>query len=131
MPRHNPTDITRARALRQANVPAERRLWRELRGRRFAEYKFRRQHPVPPYTVDFCCLALRLVIELDGESHLSDRLRDSTRDAFLARQGWQVPRFWNTHVYDEKESVLEAIWQACEVRKARNLPSPPGERGRG
>ncbi len=59
----------RARELRQdANLP-ERILWEQLRGRRFQGFKFRRQHPIGPYVVDFYCSAANLVLELDGETH--------------------------------------------------------------
>ena len=58
-----------ARQLRRSLTPTERRLWYLLRNRRFACYKFRRQHPVGPYILDFACCAIRLAIELDGGQH--------------------------------------------------------------
>ncbi|MFB3993504.1 endonuclease domain-containing protein [Klebsiella pneumoniae] len=58
-----------ARQLRRSLTPTERRLWYLLRNRHFACYKFRRQHPVGPYILDFACCAIRLAIELDGGQH--------------------------------------------------------------
>ena len=57
--------------------------------------KFRREHPIPPYTIDFCCLALKLIVEVDGEHHQTDegRQHDQCRDQYLAEQGYQVVRF--------------------------------------
>jgi very-short-patch-repair endonuclease len=66
-----------ARQLRRSLTPTERRLWYLLRNRRFACYKFRRQHPVGPYILDFACCATRLAIELDGGQHDQTRLRCS------------------------------------------------------
>jgi very-short-patch-repair endonuclease len=66
-----------ARQLRRSLTPTERRLWYLLRNRRFACYKFRRQHPVGPYILDFACCATRLAIELDGGQHDEARLRCS------------------------------------------------------
>jgi very-short-patch-repair endonuclease len=93
-----------------------------------AGFKFRRQHPVAPYIVDFACVACKLVVELDGESHLCSKAKDEKRTLFLESEGWQVLRFWNTEVFDELESVKEAIYQACVKRAPRAKgpsPSPP------
>jgi very-short-patch-repair endonuclease len=117
--------MTRPRYLRKNATDCERILWRHLRNRKFAAYKFRRQHPIDPYVLDFYCPALKLAIELDGSGHDS-RLRvthDETRAEFLARQGIATVRFWNHQVREELDSVLEAILLALEERAANN-PSP-------
>src|SRR6266436_6920625 len=125
----------RARNLRKNAPDCERILWRELRNRKFANYKFRRQHPVDPYTLDLYCPALKLAIELDGSGH-SYRLReqrDRVREEFLIKRGITVLRFWNHQVREELESVVEAIWLTLEERNAAN-PSPsssPFTKGRG
>lgn len=109
-----PTEL--ARALRQQEVPAEALLWKALRNRALGGFKFRRQHPIDPFIVDFACLSCNLVVEVDGETHLSSSGRDMKRTRFLKTAGWHIIRFWNTEVYDELEAVIEAIYQACVKR---------------
>src|SRR6516162_10656093 len=101
--------------------PAESILWKHLRGRRFAGFQFRRQHPIGPFFADLACHECKIVIEVDGESHLGKECRDERRSDYLREFGWLVLRFWNTEVYEELESVLEAIYQAC---RRRNYPHP-------
>ena len=129
------TVTTRARCLRKNTTDCEQILWSELRNRKFIDYKFRRQHPIDPYTLDFYCPKLKLAIELDGSGHnyWHRERRDRIRDQFLAKRGITVLRFWNHQVREELESVLEAIWFALEDRNAAN-PSPsssPFVKGRG
>ena len=115
MPR-KPKPIQTARSLRRRIVPAETILWSVLRNRALAGFKFRRQHPVGPYIVDFACLGSKVIVELDGATHLRSQRADRKRSAFLASEGWQVLRFWNTEVYDDLEPVTEVIYQACLTR---------------
>jgi very-short-patch-repair endonuclease len=98
-------------------TPAEAILWRELRGRRFAGIKFRRQHPTGPFLADFACYECKLIVEVDGETHLGNEEADGRRTAYLQEQGRLVIRFWNTEVFDEREAVLKAVCQACVGRK--------------
>ena len=79
--------ITYAKSMRKDPTPAEAILWRYLRSKRFGNIKFRRQHPIPPYIVDFFCAVERLVIELDGESHIGKEAYDAQRQLFLEQQG--------------------------------------------
>src|SRR5262245_17397156 len=104
--KHDPRLIANARQLRRDLAPAEKVLWREVRGRRFAGYRFRRQHPFEPYVLDFYCAACRLVVELDGESHLGNEEADRRRQKYLEEAGLKVLRFWNTEVFDELDAVL-------------------------
>jgi very-short-patch-repair endonuclease len=90
-------------------LTAELRLWRLLRDRRLSGFKFRRQVPVGPYTVDFLCVGAKLIVEADGSQH-ADSLRDTIRDAYLEGQGWKVLRFWNNEVSQNREGVLETIF---------------------
>jgi very-short-patch-repair endonuclease len=83
--------LENARALRHASTDAERMLWQHLRGGRLG-LKFRRQHPIPPYIADFCCVSAKLVVELDGSQHSEATDRERTR--YLESQGWRVLRFW-------------------------------------
>ena len=112
-----------ARALRRRMTDAERRIWYFLRGRHLADFKFRRQHPIGPYVVDFVCLEQKLVIELDGGQHASDP-NDLRRDAFLQRQGYRVLRFWNNEALNHTAAVCESILRAASV-----TPSPRRVRG--
>jgi very-short-patch-repair endonuclease len=133
----NPARRDRARELRREMTPAEAILWKHLRGRRFADFKFRRQHPVGPYFADKACRECKVIVELDGETHLVSEHQDKWRTEYLQQQGWMVMRFWNTEVYDELESVLEAIYHACVKRSPRASspltpdPSPPSTVERG
>lgn len=99
----------RARELRRDMTDAERLLWRHLRASQLG-YRFRRQHPIGPYIVDFACLSAKLVIELDGGQH-ADSASDAHRDAFLRRQGFRVLRFWNNEVLQNPEGALGMILQ--------------------
>jgi very-short-patch-repair endonuclease len=111
-----------AQSLRKQTVPAEALLWKVLRNRGLGGYKFRRQHPIGPYVVDFACVSCGLVVELDGETHLPQKSGDVRRSEFLEAEGWRVLRFWNTEVYDELEAVKEAIFQACAQKPTDQQP---------
>ena len=100
-----------ARRLRRESTDTERRLWAILRDRRLAGYRFRRQHPVGDFIVDFACTKHRLVIEADGGQH-SDNKADQRRTAFLEAEGWRVIRFWNNDALANAEGVLETILEA-------------------
>jgi len=109
--------IVRARQLRRRQTDAEKLLWSHMRARRLGGYKFRRQHPVGPFVVDFYCEAARLVIELDGGGHNEpdQRVYDQERTRILEQLGLRVVRFWNNDVLVATEWVLEAILSALEV----------------
>ena len=111
-----------ARQLRQQGTNAEQWLWQALRDRRMVGMKFRRQHPINPYILDFYCHELKLAIELDGSQHNSEPgiEHDQKRSRFLQERGIQVLRFWNNEVFQQPEAVLEAIFIAV----TKNLPSP-------
>ncbi len=106
------------RRLRKDQTPAETILWYQLRQDHFRNYKFRRQHPIGPYIVDFYCHQSLLVVELDGESHLSDEARthDQCRSDYLISLGIHVERFWNHMISEHLESVLERIDELCQLR---------------
>src|SRR5438477_8570280 len=117
--------MSRARYLRKHATGCERILWRHLRNRKFAGYKFRRQHPIDAYVLDFYCPSLELAIELDGSGHAypGRQKREKARTQFLAQRGIVVIRFWNRQVRTELDSVLRAIWFAIERRQGRNPQS--------
>ncbi len=98
----------RARRLRRDSTDAERKLWNRLRARSIGEAKFVRQEAIGPYVVDFVCRAQRLVIEVDGGQHATDK-RDAARTAGLVARRYRVLRFWNNEVLGNIDGVLEVI----------------------
>ena len=120
---HDPRLIRNARRLRRELSSAEKILWARLRGRRFAGYRFRRQHLIDPYIADFCCAVAALVIELDGETHLGKEEADRTRQTYLESTGLKVLRFWNTDVFEGLDGVLEAVYRECQQRS--QIPPRP------
>ncbi len=106
-----------ARQLRINMTDAERRLWSALRGRRLEGYKFRRQHPLGVYILDFACVEHRLVIEADGGQH-ADTQYDDRRSAWLESQGWRVIRFWNNDILANTAGVVEVILKALQGESA-------------
>ena len=122
-----------ARVLRTRSTNAEHKLWWELRGRRDDGLKFRRQHPVAPYVLDFAELSLKLAIEIDGWTHSTKEevAHDEKRTAFLERLGWNVLRFPNAHtrsgVADLADRiVLQALAQRDELQSAP-VGAPPSD----
>ena len=101
----------RARALRSSQTSAEAKLWQALRNRRLARWKFRRQHPIDRYIVDFVTLDGKLIVEVDGVTHSepSELERDKARTNVLEACGFLVVRVSNTDVYENLEGVLEMI----------------------
>ena len=89
-------------------------MWSALRDRRLTRYKFRRQHPVGDFLLDFACTEFRLVIELDGGQHADDPA-DIRRTAWLEGQGWKVIRFWNNDILTNTDGVLQAILRALRA----------------
>ena len=98
-----------AKKLRKNMTDAERKLWRHLRGRQLTGVKFRRQHPIGPYVVDFVTFESKLIIELDGGHHALQLTEDGKRSDWLASNGFTVLRFWNHEVLQQTDSVLQVI----------------------
>ena len=119
-----------ARKLRKQMTDAEQRLWHRLRGRALYGVKFRRQHPVGPYVVDFASIEAGLVIEVDGGQHDEQRAYDEARTRFLNRHGFRVLRFWNHEVLEETDACLEAIVNALGKISGPH-PGPPPRAGEG
>lgn len=104
------------------------KVWQMVRGRRCRNQKFRREVPIPPYTVDFCCFDLKLIIEVDGEHHLTEdgRLHDQRRDQFLAAQGYRVLRIPGYEVLRDGGGVLKLIEETIDLHVGElQAPSPP------
>jgi very-short-patch-repair endonuclease len=114
-----------AHRLRAKSTDAESELWFHLRASRLNGLKFRRQHPIPPYVVDFYCESARLVVEADGSQH--NESVDAVRTRFLESRGLKVLRFWDNEVLTSMEGVLEAILNAVGNRPLTPTPLPMGE----
>jgi len=99
----------KARALRQNQTDAELALWQLVRGKRVKGLKFRRQHPIPPFIVDFVCTEKKLIIELDGGQHAEAIDYDKKRTTFLESKSYTVIRCWNNEVLTNIDGVYEAI----------------------
>lgn len=114
MKRNTNDTVIQARELRRTMTLPEGLLWQALRTRP-GGFKFRRQHPFPPYVLDFYCPTSRLVIEVDGSAHnMGDRPeRDTRRDTWLREQGLRVIRFDAADVMSDTNSVILAILRAC------------------
>ncbi|MCC4264575.1 endonuclease domain-containing protein [Oceanimonas baumannii] len=111
------------RALRQEMTAPERLLWQQLRAIQTG-VKFRRQHGIGPYIVDFYCPRLRLVLEVDGDSHFMNeaaQIYDLARTRYLSRLGVDVLRFTNQEVMHNLDGVLAVIMERVSVI----TPSPP------
>ena len=119
--------LTYAKQMRHAPTPWEHELWQELRAKRFSEIKFKRQQVIGPYIVDFVALSRKLVIELDGGQHDSQRDYDSRRGAFLRANGYAVLRICNNEWSENRVGVLEKVWLLLNPHP---LPQPlPPQRG--
>ena len=122
-----PTILAKARALRRDATPAERPLWQKLRNWAVAEAKFRRQVALGPYIVDFYCASAKLVVEVDGVSHI-DAPGDATRDAWMADRGIRILRIANAEVLGNLEGLLTQVGLLVGAPPPPN-PLPHGEGG--
>ena len=111
------TRVSKARELRWNSTDAEKKFWQLLRSRQLDGFKFRRQHAIGHYIVDFVCIEQNLIIELDGGQHNESKY-DENRDAWLRGQGFRILRFWNNDALSNSEGVQERILQSLngEVR---------------
>ena len=140
MSKRDPQRVEFARQQRRHANEFARDVWQLVRDRQIGGVKFRREHPVGPYTLDFVCLELKLDLEVDGKGHWSDagRQHDAERDAYLHRLGFEILRINGFRVTQDAAGVRREIEQAVEKRR-QNLsslsPSPPAplpaEPGRG
>lgn len=103
----------RARNLRKGMNEYERKLWSLLRMKRLSGFRFRRQHPIGRYTVDFFCASAKAIIEQDGGKHADEEemYRDLERTRWLQSRGYRVHRVWNIDVIRRPNDVLEGIYR--------------------
>lgn len=108
----------RARRLRNDATPAERLLWTKINRKQIGGYKFRRQHPIGLYVLDFYCVELKLCIELDGGQHAyeENRRKDEQRTTYLENKGIAVLRFWNIDVLGDVEGAIQMIFEEARSR---------------
>lgn len=105
-----------ARDLRQTQNWVETTLWERLRNGKLKGIKFRRQHPIGRYIVDFYCAEVRVVVELDGVTHRGREAEDAERQQWLESQGLLVIRCPNQEMISDIEGLLELIWMRCAER---------------
>jgi very-short-patch-repair endonuclease len=115
---NNPSLKPLRRQLRTTLTPAEARLWKQLQNRQLAGRKFRRQHSVGRYVLDFYCPQERLAVELDGAAHDHEAAveRDEARTGYLESLGITVLRFENRDVIDNLDGVLRMIQNRFATR---------------
>jgi very-short-patch-repair endonuclease len=110
----------RAQALRSDMPRAERKLWAKLKNKQLGGFRFRCQHPIGPYFLDFYCPDVKLFVELDGGQHTLDAalIHDAKRTAFLENNDICVLRFWNAEVVENLNGVVTAILdQAMNLKR--------------
>ena len=119
-----PSILERAHELRHPQTPAEARVWQRVRDQQLGGFKFRRQHPIDRFVVDFYCAACALVVEIDGDSHVEQAQYDIARTECLNEHGYHVIRFANRDVFQHLDAVLDAILAECQKTNGRrDLPS--------
>ncbi len=127
-----PPLLQAAHELRQPQTPAEQKLWSHLRNRQLNNLKFRRQHPIEKFIIDFYCAEAKLCIEVDGDSHAEpDQIKyDQARTEWLTEEGYRVIRFTNREVFNQMDAVIERIIEECRKEpdslseNAPHLPHP-------
>ena len=112
----------RRRVLRNKMPKAEIILWSKLKGKQLKGIKFRRQHSIGKYILDFYCPEYRIAIELDGQSHENSELHDHARQKFIENFNIKVLRFNNFDVYRNLNLILEAILGAIPPRPTATPP---------
>jgi len=112
--------VNLARNLRKRQTDAENLLWRHIRYKQLLGMRFRRQHPIGNFIVDFVCLDQKLIIELDGDQHgfPGEKNQDQERDSWLQKEGFKLLRFWNNEVLQNLEGVIDTIIENIVLRKA-------------
>ena len=113
------------RQLRSAMTPAEQVLWTKLRSKQCDSFKFRRQHAIGPFIVDFFCPEQLLIVEIDGDVHAEEtqRTKDLQREKYLRSLGLQVIRYTNHEVLDNLDGVLEHLLGVLSSNSTSPNPS--------
>ena len=116
-PRQYPSKhmIRPARSLRQKGTPPEQLLWLAVRNGQIGGLKFRRQHPIGPYVVDFYCHSIGLVVEVDGMSHDDKVCQDAEKTKHIEAQGLRILRVSNQDVMDDLDALTREIARLGDV----------------
>ena len=119
--------MKRARSLRKRMTDAELILWSRLRAGQLEGFKFRRQHPVAPYIADFACVELKLIVEVDGDTHGTPQAlaHDKRRTNYLEQGGWTVIRCFNVDVYRNLDGVITQIGEVVHELGQRSMTDTP------
>ncbi len=127
-------DHSRGTIAQARSTEAARARWMPLRNRGLQGFKFRRQHRIGPYFVDFVCPECLLAIELDGSQHLNALEYDQARSRYLEARGYRMLRFWNSDVAQRMTAVLDEVLRALRTPHPGSLREPvplPAARGEG
>jgi len=100
---------TFARRLRKEQTKAEKIVWELLRNRKFKKYKFRRQHVIEGFVLDFYCHEIRLGIEVDGSIHLRRKDYDELRQEVIESKGIVITRITNKEIREDKRLILKKL----------------------
>ncbi|TRX72477.1 endonuclease domain-containing protein [Carboxylicivirga sp. M1479] len=117
MKTNKPELKTFRRHLRNNSTSAEIELWRHLKGKQVANFKFRRQHSIDNYILDFYCPQLKLGIELDGEYHAMSEKYDSIREGVLKQNGITILRYENRMVFEHLDTILMDVVAFAKSKK--------------
>ncbi|MBI2356188.1 MAG: endonuclease domain-containing protein [Candidatus Doudnabacteria bacterium] len=114
------------RELRHNSTPAEKVFWAMICDRKVLDLKFRRQHSIGPYIVDFYCAALRLIIEIDGDTHgtVEGIKADKKRTAYLESLGYTVLRYANSDILNNLEGVFQDLTSKLQKLLPNSTSSP-------
>src|SRR5262245_7340422 len=121
----------RARQLRQEQTAAEAKLWYYLRDRRLDGFKFRRQHAIGRFIVDFCCVERRLIVEVDRPPHDEQVERDQARTQALQDAGYRVIRYTNQALDQHLDSALADLRRALTSDDLKDSSPSPAAAGEG
>ena len=124
----NPDAIAFARDQRVRANEFAQTVWQIVRNRSCRNQKFRREYPIPPYTADFCCVALKLIVEVDGEHHDTEegREHDEVRDRYLTERGYTLLRIPGYQVLRDPAGARSLIENAIDQRLEQLGPLTPG-----
>jgi very-short-patch-repair endonuclease len=114
-----PSIVQAAQSLRQNLTPAEKHLWNALKNKQLIGLRFRRQHPVGNFILDFYCPACKLAIEVDGNIHDFQQDYDAARSAEIERHGYVIIRFRNDEIVANLTQVLASIEAVARSRLAK------------
>ena len=121
--------LSQTQRLRAEMTPAEQLLWTKLRSKQCHSFKFRRQHAIGPFIVDFFCPEQLLVVEIDGDVHAEKKktTKDRQRERYLRSLGLQVIRYTNHEVLNNLDGVLEHLLSVLSLNSTS--PTPPYKGG--